>query len=69
MDQTLTPAGVHACISSWTRCPMRPWHELQLLDASGTPCNACAARKAPLTLDDALALNQQVNAALTTGAW
>ena len=69
MDQTLTPAQqrarLHQLLDTLPDAAVAAW--LQLLDASGTPTTAPAPREeAPLPLDDALALNQQVNAALTT---
>ena len=69
MDQTLTPAQqrarLHQLLDTLPDAAVAAW--LQLLDASGTPTTAPAPRgEAPLTLDDALALHQQVNAALTT---
>ena len=70
MDQTLPPAQqrarLHQLPGHVARCG-RGGMAPVLLDASGTPTTAPAPRgKAPLTLDDALALHQQVNAALTT---
>ena len=69
MDQTLTPAQqrarLHQLLDTLPDAAVAAW--LQLLDASGTPTTAPAPRgEAPLALDDALALHQQVNAALTT---
>ena len=61
MDQTLTPAQqrarLHQLLDTLPDAAVAAW--LQLLDASGTPTTAPAPRgEAPLTLDDALALNQ-----------
>ena len=69
MDQTLTPAQqrarLHQLLDTLPDAAVAAW--LQLLDASGTPTTAPAPRgEAPRPLDDALALHQQVNAALTT---
>src|SRR5215813_7306263 len=69
MDQTLTPAQqrarLHQLLDTLPDAAVAAW--LQLLDASGTPTTAPAPRgEAPLTLDDALALQQQGNAAFTT---
>jgi hypothetical protein len=67
MDQTLTPAQqrarLHQLLDTLPDAAVAAW--LQLLDASGTPTTAPCG-EAPLTLDDAPALNQQVNAAFTT---
>ena len=69
MDQTLTPAQqrarLHQLLDTLSDAAVAAW--LQLLDASGTPTTAPAPRgEAPRPLDDALALHQQVNAALPT---
>jgi hypothetical protein len=69
MDQTLTPAQqrarLHQLLDTLPDAAVAAW--LQLLDGSGTPTTAPAPRgEAPLTLDDAPALHQQVNAAFTT---
>ena len=69
MAQTLTPAQqrarLHQLLDTLPDAAVAAW--LQLLDASGTPTTAPAPRgAAPRTLDDALALHQQVNAAFTT---
>ena len=69
MDQPLIPAQqrarLHQLLDTLPDAAVAAW--LQLLDASGTPTTAPAPREeAPLTLDDALILHQQGNAAFIT---